>query len=225
MRIAVAQLSASADVQTRLDDHVNAIDAAGARVVVFPELSLTGYALDATPIDIADSRFEPIVAACKRSGSIALVGAPVREGDHTYIAMLAVDDKGVRVAYRKTNLFPTEVDHYAVGPGPVVLPVDGWQLGLAICYDTYIESHASDTVALGIDVYVAGVVDYGPLMPLPERAAKIASQHQIPVAIANSIGPNGGYESTGGSGIWAADGTALALADELPNAVAVTVLS
>ena len=70
-----------------------------------------------------------------------------------------------------------------------MLDVDGWRLGLAICKDTGIPQHASDTAALGIDAYVAGT-----LMSVDEtdiqnqRAQRIATTHQVWVALASFAG-------------------------------------
>ena len=58
---------------------IRAPGAAGARVVVFPELSLTGYELDADPVDPGDERLQPIVQACADTGATALVGAPIAD--------------------------------------------------------------------------------------------------------------------------------------------------
>ena len=160
--IAVAQpRSVSFDVAANALTHAAAIRAASARVVVFPELSLTGYELDAPTIDARDPRLAPIVAACAETGSLALVGAPVQgEAGQRHIALLAVDGNGTSVAYRKTWLGGAEPDRFAPGDGPAVLEVDGWRLGLAICKDTGVPQHASDTASLGIDAYVAGTCEF-----------------------------------------------------------------
>ncbi|RQX35997.1 carbon-nitrogen hydrolase family protein, partial [Micromonospora chalcea] len=55
LRIAVAQpLTRSGDVAGNAARHADAVRAAAARVVVFPEMSLTGYELDAAPLDPDD---------------------------------------------------------------------------------------------------------------------------------------------------------------------------
>ena len=75
--IAVAQPPCvSHDIEANAGAHAEAVAAAAARVVVFPELSLTGYELDATAIAADDPRLSPIVEACGVAGSPALVGAP-----------------------------------------------------------------------------------------------------------------------------------------------------
>ena len=65
------------------------IRAAGAQLVVFPELSLTGYELDAEVVSPQDEELGEIVAACTDTESVALVGAPIEGEDGTaHIGML-----------------------------------------------------------------------------------------------------------------------------------------
>src|SRR5216683_3797646 len=100
LSIAVAQpLCVSYDVEVNAVTHAAVVRAAGARVVVFPELSLTGYELDAPAITAGDPRLTPIIEACAEAGSLALVGGPVRsEAGRSHIAMLAIEGSGVTVA-------------------------------------------------------------------------------------------------------------------------------
>ncbi|MGY0007973.1 nitrilase-related carbon-nitrogen hydrolase [Micromonospora sp. I033] len=213
LRLAVAQpLCRSHDVTGNAERHAAAVRVAGARVVVFPELSLTGYELDAAPLDPADARLAPLVAACADSGALALAGAPV-VGRH--IAVLAVDGDGARVAYRKMWLGGAEPQHFRPGPEPAVLEVDGWRLGLAVGRDTGVAAHAAATVAGGADAYVAGVLESAEDAAVPEeRARRIATAHGLWVAVASFAGATGGGYSraAGGSGIWSPAGSAVARA-------------
>ena len=209
--IVVAQPpSVSYDVAANAVTHAATIRGAGARVVVFPELSLTGYELDAPVIGVGDPRLAPIVEACAETGSTALVGAPIAgDAGRAHIAMLAIDGSGASVAYRKLWLGGDEPDRFTPGDGPAVLEVDGWRLGLAICKDTGVPQHASDTAALGIDVYVAGTCESeDDAARQDERARRIATDHGVWVAMASFAGPTGGgYARTAGrSGIWTSDG-------------------
>jgi predicted amidohydrolase len=209
MRIAVAQpRCAPYDVAANARAHADAVRSAGAQVVVFPELSLTGYELDAPPVAPGDARLDPLVSACARTGALALAGAPVREAaDH--IAMLAVTGDGATVAYRKMWPGGDEPVRFAPGDAPAVLEVDGWRLGLAICRDTGIAEHAARTVALGVDVYAAAVLEHEKDAELPaERARRIAGDHGVWVAVAGFAGPTGGgyAETAGRSGVWAPGG-------------------
>ena len=76
--LAVAQPACVAhDVAANATAHAALVRVAGARVVVFPELSLTGYELDAKTVDVGDPRLDELVQACAASGTVALAGAPV----------------------------------------------------------------------------------------------------------------------------------------------------
>jgi predicted amidohydrolase len=177
LTIAVAPpLVVSYDVAANAVTHAETVRAANARVVVFPELSLTGYELDAPAITVDDPRLHPLVHACVATGAVALAGAPVRAKDGMVsIAMIAVGDSGVRVAYRKMWLSTAETRRFSPGGKPAVLDVDGWRLGLAICKDTGIPQHAADTAALGIDGYVAGVLETTEDAAVPDGRARQAS--------------------------------------------------
>ncbi|HEX2112535.1 MAG TPA: nitrilase-related carbon-nitrogen hydrolase [Gaiellaceae bacterium] len=62
--LAVAQpRSLARDVATNALTHAATVRSAHARVVVFPELSLTGYELESRPIGVADARLAPIADA------------------------------------------------------------------------------------------------------------------------------------------------------------------
>lgn len=159
LTVAAAQPACLAlDVAGNAAAHAQVALAAQARVVVFPELSLTGYELDATPVQCDDDALTPIIDACAATGSLALVGAPIEERGRRFIAMLAIDEEGARPAYRKTWLGGDEPTRFHPGDGPTVLKVDGWRLGLGICKDTGAPKHVADIAALNVDAYLAGLV-------------------------------------------------------------------
>jgi predicted amidohydrolase len=230
LTIAVAQPAiAPHDVAANARTHAAAVRAARAKVVVFPELSLTGYEMDAPDIDPDDARLRPIIEACTETGSVALVGAPVSGADgRSCNAMLAISGDGAAVAYRKLWVDASEAGRFSPGDAPAELEVDDWRLGLAICKDTGIAQHASDTAALGIDAYIAGTLmfDYETALQ-DERARRIATKHGVWVAFASFAGPTGGgYERTAGcSGIWGPDGLVIAQVGPETGAIARATIS
>ncbi|MBC6450892.1 carbon-nitrogen hydrolase family protein [Actinokineospora xionganensis] len=230
LSIAVAQpRCVPYDVEANAAIHAATVAAAGARVVVFPELSLTGYELDAPAITADDPRLAPIVEACARSGSLALVGAPVQgDGGAAHIATLAVDETGVRVAYRKMWLGGAEPTYFAPGDQPAVVEVDGHRLGLAICKDLNTPRHAVDTAALGIDGYVASILEtVDATAKVAARAEAIAVEHRVWVAVASFAGSTGGGfdHAAGRSGILRPDGVLVSAVDREPGAIAKATLS
>jgi predicted amidohydrolase len=229
LTIAVAQPGCQPyDVERNARAHAAAVRAAAARVVVFPELSLTGYELDAPPVADDDPRLASLVEACGTTGTLALAGAPVEGvGGRRHIAMIAVEGGRAWTCYRKLVIADGESSRFSPGDAPVVLGVDGWQLGLAICKDTSVPEHAADTAALGADMYVAGMVlevEEESIMAL--RARRVAETLGLPTAIASFAGPTGDYRpALGRSGIWDATGAERARAGVAPGEAVRTVLS
>lgn len=223
LTIAAAQpVCAPRDVAANAAAHAAAVRAARARVVVFPEMSLTGYGLDAPAVAADDPRLRPLAEACADTGSLALAGAPVpaENGGGEHIAMLAVDGSAVRVAYRKMWLGGDEPDRFTPGDRPGVLDVDGWRLGLAICKDTGVPRHAADTAALGADVYVAGVLEHDrDARVIERRVSRVTADHRLYVVVASFAGAGGGgyARAAGGSRICGPDGGVIALADTEPG--------
>jgi predicted amidohydrolase len=186
--------------------HADVVRRAAARVVVLPEMSLTGYELHAPAVGLSDGLWDPLVGACAEVGCLALVGAPVSiEGEGEFIAIVAVSAAGPEIAYRKVWLGDQEAVRFSAGPGPAVVQVDGWRIGLGICRDISVAEHLSDTAALGMDVFAAGLADVPQDLVVQRRRARhIARTCQVHVAFASFAGPTGrGYEQTaGGSAVY-----------------------
>lgn len=215
------------DVEANVASHVEAIVSADARLVVFPELSLSGYRADAQPVDLAGDGLAQLVRACAATHSVALVGAAVETSGGRFIAMVQVDGTGVDVAYRKTFLSGDESRHFTAGDGPSVIEVDGWRVGMGICRDTGIDDHVRGTAALGVDVYACGVVHHATeLAEQQRRGRNISAVCDAPVVMASFAGATGGgfTKTAGRSAIWAKDGSVLAEADACPGGMAHTTL-
>ena len=216
------------DVTANAQAHAEVVRAAAARVVVFPELSLTGYELDAPVVPVDDQRLAPIIDACAQAESVALVGAPVATDQGDHIGMISVDGSGTRIAYRKMWLAEAEARRFTPGDRPAVLEVDGWRLGLAICKDTGVPQHAADTAAHGIDAYVAGVLDSADDAAVQdERARRVVADHHVWVVVASFAGSTGGgYENAAArSRIWSPDGVVVARAGRETGGVARATLT
>lgn len=229
LTVAVAQpICVPKNLQVNASEHARMICQAGARLVVFPELSLTGYELDADPIALNDTSVAIIAGACRRAGAIALVGAPVagRSG-RVHIGTLLIGPGRVAVAYRKSYLGDDESARFVPGSGAVVLRISGWRVGLGICKDTGVDRHIADVAELGIDLYAAGLVLHAHELPVQEqRAANIARTCNSYVAFASFAGSTGGgYACTvGESSIWSKDGRAISRAGAEPGHIASVTL-
>jgi predicted amidohydrolase len=198
-------------------------------LIVFPELSLTGYELGAEPVSPGEEALMTIMRACADVNSVALVGAPVAGIDgRLHIGTLQVGPEGIDIAYRKCYLGGEEPVRFAPGDGPAAFELDGWRIGLGICKDTGVEQHILATASLNIDVYAAGLVHLPSELDVQEdRATRIARACDAYVAFASFAGPTGGgFDHTAGvSSIWSTHGTAITRAGSQPGEMARAALS
>ena len=188
MRIATGQYASIAgDVDANVRTALEAVAAAdGARVLVMPELFLTGYAMPPAVIDVDDARLTVLDEAATAAGMIVLIGAALPgPADRPTISILAIGG-GVRQVYDKQHLCGQEQNHFAPGEYGVVLEVDGWMLGLAVCYDGCFPEHARAAADAGAEVYVAPIAYF------------TGSEHRRDVYYAARAVDNGIYAVTSG---------------------------
>jgi predicted amidohydrolase len=147
-KIALAQADATlGDVPANLQRHLDWISRAreaGADLLVFPELSLTGYLLQDLVSEVALTTDDPVFASLSEAaGDMAvIVGAIEESADHAqYISGFLVDGTGVRHVHRKVYLAAYGVFDEAryVGSGQRVRAVDSpaGRIGLIICEDAW----------------------------------------------------------------------------------------
>src|SRR5437016_2978159 len=109
--IAVAQTCPVAgDVQANLDEHIRLARLAareGAQIVVFPELSLTGYEpalAESLTFSECDPRLSPLLELAASQGTILVVGAPVRVGSLLHIGAFILYPTRTIELYTKHHL-------------------------------------------------------------------------------------------------------------------------
>lgn len=93
--IAAAQYHAvAADIERNLNHHLRFIRQAAAQhvqLLIFPELSLTGYELNAASrlaLTLDDPRLQPLADAAKQQQMTLVVGAPLNDGTELFIGAL-----------------------------------------------------------------------------------------------------------------------------------------
>lgn len=210
-------------ITANVAEHIRLIEDAddhGARLVVFPELSLTGDDLQglADPerwVTAADARLDGLRELCRRTGITAVVGAPFREADGTpRLASLALHPNGGLQTGFKGWLHGPEQQLFRAGDQAAILDLDGWRIALAICLDAACPAHAGDGAKAGADVcavssrHAAGEErnatggDHGPARH-PGAQARDNRMYRV---LATLGGSTDGGPSTGGSGFWDPDG-------------------
>lgn len=242
--IAAAQtIPTRGDVGANVAQHVRLVDLAAehqARVVVFPELSLTGYELDLAD-DLAfsqsDPRLAPLVEVARSCSMTLIVGAPVRIGPRLHIGALIVSPDGTVGVYTKHHLGafssgaspdgivpPAEATVFHPGTSNPLVRFDGNTAAVAVCADTGRPSHPRRAAGRGARTYLASMF----VVPseIERETASLgayATRHSMAVVLANYGGPSGGLVSAGQSAIWSDDGELLARLEAVGAGVAVAV--
>lgn len=224
MRIAAAQsLSVPGDLAANLEIHCRFIQAAaeaGVDVLVFPELSLSGYELTqlgSYSVQPDDGLLAPIRHLARAHSMTVVLGVPIAsDSPRPYIGAISCFPDGRSAVYCKQYLDPSELAFATQGArGARLHRVKGESFSLAICADTTHEQHASDAASTGASLYLAGVLVSQAGYPQDSaNLQRYAARYGMTTLMANHAGPSGPYVSAGRSAIWAADG---ALVVEAPG--------
>jgi predicted amidohydrolase len=231
--LAVAQFPPIAyDIQANVQNHrkLAALAASqGTSVVVFPELSLTGYELELAVQHTIDENAECIgtlreVAALHNV--LLIVGAPVRRRSGLNIGAYAIYPDGRTVLYTKQRLGaftdaalcdsvtgalpPPESTIFQSGESHPVIEYLGQTVGLAVCADVGQPAHAAKAAASGARFYLASMFVIPSDFQIEcSRLSQYAGQHGMITALSNFGGPSGGLRSAGRSSIWSDTGELL----------------
>jgi deaminated glutathione amidase len=236
MRIAVAQLGAGmskpANLERITDLTARAADA-GARLVVFPEGSMCDFGKETDDLhgvaEPTDGRFVNALSDLAARHRLTVVAGMFESipGDRLiYNSAVVVDpDKGLVGVYRKRHLFDafgdTESDRFRAGDGdPLLVEVDGFVVGVVVCYDLRFAAFIEGAADRGAEVLLAPAAWVaGPLKE--EHLSVIARARALDNTTYVAVGGQIGVSYTGRSVIVDPLGTVLAgLADAEGVAVA-----
>jgi NAD+ synthase (glutamine-hydrolysing) len=165
MRLALHQLNATvgdlAGNEAAIRDGIAQAKAAGAQLVAFPELAVTGYPPEDLLLKehfLRDARRAVDRLAEEAQGIVALVGFPER-ADDVYNAVAVLADGEVQGIYRKMRL-PNygvfdEVRYFQAGTRPAIIEVDGVTVGITVCEDDWVpDGPIVDEALAGAEVVV-----------------------------------------------------------------------
>lgn len=190
--------------------------ARGARILVTPEMFVTGYnigerlALLATP-DLVDR----IARIAQDSGIAIVAGLPeTLEGGDITNSVVVIDRDGTELLrYRKTHLFGA-LDRSLFVPGdalPGIVEIDGVRLSVLICYDVEFPETVRRAALGGADAVIVPTAQMEPYAHVAERLIPVrAWENQTHVVYVNRVGGEGDLTYVGRSSIVAPDGEALA---------------
>lgn len=237
MRIALYQcpplpLDIAANLQ-RLARQAELAAAAGAQLLVCPEMFLSGYNIGAQAVaNLAEAPDGPSaqrIAALARQHNLAILyGYPERAPDgQLFNAVQLIDRHGQRLGnYRKTHLFG-ELDHAMFSPGQSPSPLidlDGWAIGLLICYDVEFPENARQLALAGAELILVPTANMLPYQFVAQVTVRSrAFENGCAVAYANYVGSEGSIEYCGLSSVAAPNGEVLGAAGSSESLLVVDV--
>jgi NAD+ synthase (glutamine-hydrolysing) len=238
MRLALAQIN---PVVGDLDGNrylilarIEEARAAGADLVVLPELAVTGYPpedLLLRPGFVRAARVSLERIAAETREIVALVGVPLHDGE-LYNACAICADGRVR-AYAKKWHLPNygvfdEKRYFAPGSEIALLDVAGTKVGVTICEDMWIPgAPTSDLAAAGAELVVnlsASPFHVGREQEREEIFRAQARDNAVSVALCNTVGGQDELVFDGHSLVIDGDGTVLARAPGFEQALLITDL-
>jgi predicted amidohydrolase len=239
IRLAVAQIEPRlGDIDANVDIHLEAIaEARAARcdLVLFPELSLTGYSIDEHGYALARERNSAeITRLAKAADGITAVIGFMEEGPAAQFhnSAIAVRDGGIVHLHRKVNL-PSygkleEAKHFAAGRFVETAPLSAaWRYATLICADAWnpglVHLAAMHGATLLLFPTASALEGVGGGFNNPRgwglAIRFYAMIYGLPLVMANRVGQERDLRYWGGSTIVDAYGTVLARAGDTPDLI------
>jgi predicted amidohydrolase len=206
------------DINGNLIEHYGLIESAaekGADLVVFPEMSLTGYVgKDAKLLSFTqnDSRLEKLRQLSVDHNVIVVAGAPLRINNDLYIgSFILFPDNSISV-YTKQFLYEGEDEFFnsSFNYNPVI-ELDNERISLAICADIENALHPENACKAGISIYIASIF-YSPggIPAAHQLLSNYAKKYKMNILMSNYSGNTKDIKAGGKSAFWTSKGELLA---------------
>ncbi len=209
------------DVNSNLQDHIRLVNRAAdknADLILFPEMSLTGYEREdakGSAFQVNDARLEELKRLSDKRRITIIAGAPIafKEG-LTIGAFIIQPDKDIMI-YTKQHLHGDENLYFSTlsGFNPII-ELNNERIALAICADINHTTHAENCYNSGCTLYLAGIFD---TPDDTQKAHRLLSGYtkmfSLKVLMANFAGSSWGLDAGGKSAYWNKEGELVAKLD------------
>jgi len=210
MRICAAQTKPiKGDFKQNIKSHLDLIDLASeenADLVIFPELSISGYEptlAKELATTSEDKRFDVFQAKSDQNDMVIGIGLPVLNKGDLCIASIIFQPQKKRTTYLKKHLFHTEEAFFKSGESFTNLDIKDVNVGLAICYELSVPEHQKIAFDNGAEIYAASIVETVEGMDKAiNKMSKTASNYSMTTLMSNCVGISGNYNCGGKSSIW-----------------------
>ena len=229
MKICIAQTKpVKGDIKKNIENHTKLILLSiqnGADIIVFPELSLTGYEPELVK-ELAttknDKRFDKFQKISDSSKIIIGFGLPTKNEEGICISMLLFQPNKPRIIYSKEYLHPGEEKYFISGKNSPPITFENNKLAFAICYETSILEHSKKAYKNGANIYIASVLNsINGVDKDINRISDIAKKYKMTAVMANLVGKSGGYDCAGKSSVWNNEGLLIGQLDDTNEGIAI----
>lgn len=209
------------NITENLNDHYRLTKLAaahGSQVIVFPELSITGYEreeaanLSFTP---NDQKLNTLKALAMEEKILIIAGAPVKLETGLCIGSFVLFPDGKTALYTKQFLHGGEEQFFLSGfdHNPAI-NLQNERISLAICADITNPLHPANAAKANCTIYIASLFYTPNGIPEGHRLlSEFAKNYAITVLMANYGGDSWGMASGGQSACWSDTGEMLANLD------------
>ncbi len=222
MKICLAQIKpVTGDIAANGERHkrfVRTAVAHHANLILFPELSLTGYEptlAQELAIPLSDPRLDDFQTLADAGPITIAVGAPTQSTPLPGISLLIFRPGQPRSWYTKQFLHGDEEPFFTPGRATTALLGPRNEAALAICYELSVPAHAAAAAELGAQLYLASVAKFARGIGAAHgRMAQIAQLYGMTTLMVNCVGLADGEWCAGQSAVWNPDGQLLAQLDD-----------
>ena len=206
------------DIDANLSDHYNLIELAatnGAQLIVFPELSITGYEReDAARLAFTenDTRLTHLKKLAAKNNITIIAGAPIQIESNLFLGEFCIAPNNKVSIYTKQFLHTGEEIYYqpSFDYNPM-LKIENERISCAICADIDNSKHPENASKNNSSTYIASIF-FSPngIQQAHQSLQNYASQYKMNVLMANFGGDSYGYSSGGRSAFWNSKGELIA---------------
>jgi len=214
------------DILTNIADHKRMISLAleyGAELILFPELSITGYEPELAKelaIDYNDPLLNDFQSLSDQNNCVIAVGMPTRHTSGLCISLVFFQPGQPRQLYSKKFLHADEQPFFISGTQFPVMDINGQNISPAICYELSVAEHAAAAYESGGKIYLVSVAKTVAGMDKAiERLTTASKEYSMMVVLANCVGHCDNFDCGGRSSAWNNKGKLIGQLDEAEEGI------
>jgi len=206
------------DINSNLQDHYRLVALAaekGANLIVFPEMSMTGYErenAEQLAFSVNDSRIDHLKKLAVENKIIIIAGAPIEIDSDLFIGQFVISPDNSVAIYTKQFLHTGEDVYFkpSFDYNPII-EIENERVSFAICADIDNPLHPENASKNKTSIYIASIF-FSP-NGIPEAHNSLstyAKRHGMDVLMSNFGGESWGSPSGGKSAFWNKNGELIA---------------